>query len=144
MELHQPFLKELYHIYEVIGAKTSPALTDIKKFLRSLLAFYTRERMLALAYHQIVAIEPEFQPVLQQLVAGVTARLGRKIAAFHVAESDDPRAERARIEARFLLNDIDYFCVEAAVVGWDVDRDLAIDVVAERFLDFVSRYGSSA
>jgi len=136
-ELHKPFLEALYKIYDGLGDHADPTVEQARTWLESFLAFYRSERILVQAFAHIYAIEPDFYPIAARIIDTIFQRLAAKLPNFRKLLADDDLAMNAKIEAHLLLQDINYFGIEAVIRNWDLDTAKATTILASRIRDFV-------
>jgi hypothetical protein len=83
---------------------------------------------------EVDVIEPKFDAVVDNTHDRLIARFGRRIPAF--AEAASGQNEEARVRAHLLLLQFDQLCY-AVVVRGNLDRSLAVSVMAEQFCQFI-------
>ena len=142
-ELHRPFLATLYEVYDGLGRHPDPTLEQIGDWVRSFLDFYRRDIILVRAFWNIYSIEPDFNPIAENITETICRRLSVTLPAFRRSLSNDRADAAAKIEARLLLQDIHNFGIEAVIRQWDLDTDIAIAILARRIRAFLSAYGSA-
>jgi AcrR family transcriptional regulator len=136
-ELHQPFLAALYDVYDGLGRHPDPTVEQIGDWVREFLDFYRSEIILVRAYWNIYSIEPDFNPIAENIIATICRRLAATLPAFRHSITDDDQSMPAKIEAHLLLQDINNFGMEAVVRGWDLNTDMAIAILARRIHTFL-------
>ena len=139
-DLHRPFLAALYDVYDGLGRHPDPTVEQIGDWVRSFLEFYRSEIILVRAYWNIYSIEPDFNPIAENITETICRRLAASLPAFSRSVAGD--SMRARIEAHLLLQDVNNFGIEAVVRGWDLDTEMAIAILARRIRAFLSEHGS--
>lgn len=142
-ELHRPFLAALYEVYDGLARHPDPTVDQICEWVRSFLDFYRSEIILVTAFWQIYSIEPDFNPIAENITETICGRLAPTLPAFRKSLSDDDDAMMAKIEAHLLLQDINNFGLEAVVRKWDLDTDKAIVILARRIRAFIRDYGAA-
>lgn len=136
-ELHQPFLEALYKVYDGLGDHADPTVEQASAWLKSFLDFYRSEQILVLAFGHIYAIEPDFYPIAERIIDTIFERLAARQPAFRKLSANDDAAMTAKIEAHFLMQDINYFGMGAVIRNWELDTDKAALILAGRIRDFI-------
>jgi hypothetical protein len=90
----------------------------------------------------MLAIEPGFHPIMIDIIRDIEESWSRSLPAFRVSRSNAPEAMRARIESRLLLRQLNDFCYEVAIFGWDIDIGEGCRIMAGYFRGFLERYGA--
>jgi hypothetical protein len=101
---------------------------------------YRAEKDLIITFSHMLAIEPDFHPVMINIISETEKRWAATIPAFRVPGSDSPLAMRAKIESRLLLRQINDFAYEVAMFDWSIDVTEGCRIVACYFRGFLERY----
>ena len=141
-ELHRPFLARLYQVYDGLAAHPDPTEAQLGDWIRSFLDFYRSEIVLVTAYWQIYSIEPDFNPIAENISETICRRLAPVLPAFDKSLAGDDEGMMAKIEVNLLLQTINNFGVEAVVRKWDLNTDKGIVVVARLIRAFLDQYGA--
>jgi AcrR family transcriptional regulator len=139
-------------IFERAGAAAMPYLTRIRDHdfndptvVRDWLAEVFQQdrsnRQMLQVFSQALKIDKEFLEGAQKLLFELIEELGRKIPAFAVDPDGGPGQRRRWLEAWLLLYDILDQSNQAALDVGAASDPLMLDILADRFVGFVERYG---
>ncbi len=140
LELHAPIRDNIYAIYSRLGKIKKLSIHNTAEWLKLLSYYYDSERILIQAFAQILAIEPEFGPLVSKMISEVCFQLGEYFPAFKKALSDDPKNAEIKAEAYILLEQIDYLCMANAIRHWNVNADASMRVVARNICHFIESH----
>jgi len=139
-ELHSQFVPSLNAIYDEVLVHVDPTEAQLIDWIERVVDFYRREKVLIVAFSHMSTIEPEFHPIMVQLVEANEQRWGQHLRAFKVPFEDSPLATAAKIESRLLQRQLNDFCFEVAIFDWDIDIKEGCRIVAHHFRSFLDRY----
>jgi AcrR family transcriptional regulator len=141
----QALLGEAFGLSDVPGEVANPtnlAVADlstpaaVRGWLRSYVGVWQTHRLLARAWMEGDAIDPELRAMTDRRIARAVEALTTRIVEAHRARGASIEPEQARAEAALMDLELQYFCYH--VVG----RDL--DVSVEAGLDAMTRHWHSA
>lgn len=131
------YLAELIDDYASLGRVSAPRLADIVAWIERIVDLWSRSRQDFAALSLLLRQDPELMAHRERTYRITVARLGEVIPAFHRASSGD---EEARIRAHILLLALEDLCYELVISRWEVDRALAIRILAEEFARFINEF----
>lgn len=111
---------------------------EVHSWLTDLFAMDRENRNILRVFVQASAIEPEFNPQAHQQIAAWIVALGEAIPAFAL-DSESPRHRRRWLEAWLLIYEILDQSNHAALDSGIAADPIVLDILTERFLDFVQR-----
>ena len=141
-ELHKPFIQLLYAVYDDLGQIPDPSVEQLCGWIDGFLDFYRANEVLVRAYAAIYAVEPDFYPIAEAVTDTIFRRLAKTLPAFERVLWDHPDAMTARIEAHFLLQDVNNLGIEVVTRHWKLDTAAATVFMAKRLRSFISTYRS--
>lgn len=109
---------------------------EARNWLCELFAMDRRNRLLLRVFVQASAVEPDFNQQAHEQIAAWIDALGEEIPAFAL-RTDDPRDRRRWLEAWLLVYEILDQSNHAALDSGIATDPVVIDILADRFLDFV-------
>ncbi len=142
--LHAAFAPRLYAHYDVLLEYDDPTEAQLIDWVERLVGLYRAERDLMVAFAHMLAIEPEFHPIMINIIRETEERWAERIPAFRVPGSNAPDAMRARIESRLLLRQLNDFCYEVAIFEWPIDIEEGCRILGGYFRRFLERYGAGS
>ena len=108
---------------DAFGADRQPAFAAARRARQEI------EPYAMMAQHALQAVARTHDEVIRVLSSG--------IAAFRTALKKSTAGREARIKASLLLMQLDEFNYFLAIRGWDVDYDMAVEVMATQFRRFI-------
>jgi len=141
-ELHAQFAPSINAIYDEVLVHDDPTEAQLIGWLERVVDFYRREKVLIVAFSHMSTIEPDFHPIMVQLVEANEKRWGQRLPAFRAPFENTPLATAAKIESRLLQRQLNDFCFEVAIFDWDIDFKEGCRIVASHFRSFLERYKS--
>ncbi len=139
-ELHAEFAPRLSAVYDLLLRFPDPTEQQLIDWIMQVVALYRAEKDLIVTFAHLLAIEPDFHPIMINIISETEQRWAAAIPAFRVPGSSSPLAMQARIESRLLLRQINDFCYEVAIFGWDIDVTEGCRIMAGYFRSFLDRY----
>ena len=139
-ELHAEFAPRLYAVYDILLSYPDPTEQQLVDWIMKVVELYRAEKDLIVTFAHLLAIEPDFHPIMINIISETEQRWAATIPAFRVPGSSSPLAMQARIESRLLLRQINDFCYEVAIFGWDIDVTEGCRIMAGYFRSFLDRY----
>jgi AcrR family transcriptional regulator len=139
-ELHAEFAPRLYTVYDILLNFPDPTEQQLIDWIKRVVELYQAEKDLIVTFAHLLAIEPDFHPIMINIISETEQRWAATIPAFRVPGSSSPLAMQARIESRLLLRQINDFCYEVAIFGWDIDVTEGCRIMAGYFRSFLDRY----
>lgn len=139
-ELHAEFAPRLYAVYDILLNFPDPTEQQLIHWIMRVVELYRAEKDLIVTFAHLLAIEPDFHPIMINIISETEQRWAATIPAFRVPGSSSPLAMQARIESRLLLRQINDFCYEVAIFGWDIDVTEGCRIMAGYFRSFLDRY----
>jgi AcrR family transcriptional regulator len=139
-ELHAEFAPRLYAVYDILLDYPDPTEQQLVDWIMQVVELYRAEKELIVTFSHMLAIEPDFHPIMINIISETEKRWAATIAAFRVPGSVSPLAMRAKIESRLLLRQINDFCYEVAMFGWDIDVTEGCRIMAGYFRRFLDSY----
>jgi AcrR family transcriptional regulator len=136
--LHDEFKPRIFEVYRTFAESPSPTFDHIAACIDRLLDFYAREKQLIIAFGQMMVVEPEFVPVVDQQARDIMEYWGRSIPALAVMLDDGHRGEIARIDGRLMLSQLNDFCYGMVVYRWTIDRADGLRIMARNVSRFIS------
>lgn len=113
------------------------AFPAVRQWIAAIFATDRANRQLLRVFTQANSDEPTFTASAQDFVAGLVTGLGRKIPAFAI-DRDRPEQQRRWLEAWLLIYEL---LDQSNRAAWDrsmANEPLMIDILATRFVDFIS------
>lgn len=138
--LHAEFSPRLYAHYDLLLDYNDPTEAQLIDWVQRLVDLYRREKDLIVTFAHMLAIEPEFHPIMIDIIRQTEDRWAERLPAFRVPGSNMPDAMRARIESRLLLRQLNDFCYEVAIFDWPIDVEEGCRIVGGYFRAFLERY----
>ena len=139
-ELHAEFAPRLSAVYDILLKYPDPTEQQLIDWIKQLVALYHAEKDLIVTFAHLLAIEPDFYPIMINIISETEKRWAETIPAFRVPGSNSPLAMRAKIESRLLLRQINDFCYEVAIFNWSIDVTEGCRIIAGYFRTFLDRY----
>lgn len=123
--IHDEFWPHLFELYSGFLSLRNPSDKAVARWLRSIVDYYQTNKPLAMAFQQMVAIEPEFQPITDHISIEIIRTIANSSPKLKHVLDETQRGRQARVEARLFLEQLDDFCYAVAVRGWMEDpRDV--------------------
>jgi AcrR family transcriptional regulator len=141
-ELHAIFSPKLAAVFDRVLAFENPTEDDLAGWIAGMVELYRQEKDQIVNSAHMLAIEPGFHPIMIDIIRDIEESWSRSLPAFRVSRSNAPEAMRARIESRLLLRQLNDFCYEVAIFGWDIDIGEGCRIMAGYFRGFLERYGA--
>lgn len=132
-------MPEAWQLWHELAGFDHPSEAVIKDWLRRRLALYHRHRAMFLMMREAVALEPAGAAAVTRTHEEVIHVLANGIPAFRRALARTSAGQLAHIRACLLLMQLDEFTYTLAVRGWDVNNEIAIDVMSGQIRTFISR-----
>lgn len=129
------YAEELIDDYASLGQTSRPDLMDVVTWIERIVGLWSRSRKDFAALALLLRQSPELMAHRMRTYRTTIARLGEKIPAFRQADSGVD--EEARIRAHMLLLALEDLCYELVISKWQVDRALAIRILARDFARFL-------
>ena len=130
-------MPEAWQLWDELAQCARPGESVIKDWLRRRLALYHRHRSMFSMMREAVALEPAGAAAVTRTHDEVIHVLASGISAFKRALARTPAGQLARIRACLLLMQLDEFTYTLAVRGWDVNNEIAIDVMSAQIQTFI-------
>lgn len=121
--------------YGSLADHADPDVQQIGAWIRHILALWRNQRQAMITLSSLLRQDPELVARRAQTYRKTVAKLGQGIPAFALAASGT--SEEAQIRAHLLLIELEDLCYELVISGWQVDEDIAINVVAGHFREFI-------
>lgn len=105
------------------------------------IARFRKNAHLIRAIREAASIEPAF--FRDHTIAhhdGIIENLGRTVTAFRRASSHAPANHRVRMKAHFLIRQMQMFCYDVAVTGWEDGREVGQCLLVGQFLSFIEEH----
>ena len=131
--LHDEFWPRLFKLYGGLSAMSNPSEQALARWVGTLLDFYRSERTLVVAFQQMMVIEPEFEPFVNQISQQVIQAFANSSPALACLLEESKRGRRARVDARLLLEQLDDFLYAAVVHDWMEDVEDGLRIMARNF-----------
>jgi hypothetical protein len=131
-------MPEAWQLWHELAGLTNPSEDVIKDWLRRRLALYHHHRSMFLMMREAVALEPAGAAAVTRTHDEVIHVLASGIPAFRKALASTPAGQLAHIRACLLLMQLDEFTYTLAVRGWDVNNEIAIDVMSGQIKSFIT------
>ncbi len=131
-------MPEAWQLWHELAGLANPSESVIKDWLRRRLALYHRHRSMFLMMREAVALEPAGAAAVTRTHDEVIHVLASGITAFRKALAATPAGQLAHIRACLLLMQLDEFTYTLAVRGWDVNNEIAIDVMSGQIKSFIT------
>ena len=139
-ELHAEFGPRLSAVYDILLNFPDPTEQQLIDWIMRVVELYRAEKDLIVTFSHMLAIEPDFHPIMINIISETEKRWAATIPAFRVPSSDSPLAMRAKIESRLLLRQINDYAYEVAMFDWSIDVTEGCRIVAGYFRGFLDRY----
>jgi AcrR family transcriptional regulator len=131
-------MPEAWQLWHELADSGNPSESVLKDWLRRRLALYHRHRSMFLMMREAVALEPAGAAAVVRTHDEVIHVLATGINAFRKALARSAAGQLAHIRACLLLMQLDEFTYTLAVRGWDVDNEIAIDVMSAQIKGFIA------
>jgi len=131
-------MPEAWQLWHELASLDNPSETVLKDWLRRRLALYHRHRAMFLMMREAVALEPAGAAAVTRTHEEVIHVLAAGIPAFRRALARTAAGQLAHIRACLLLMQLDEFTYTLAVRGWEVNNEIAIDVMSGQIKGFIS------
>ena len=131
--LHDEFWPRLFKLYDGLSATQNPTEQALARWIGTLLDFYRSERTLVIAFQQMMVIEPEFEPIVNQISLEIIRMFASSSPALACLLEESRRGRRARVDARLVLEQLDDFLYAAVVHDWMEDVEDGVRVMARNF-----------
>ena len=131
-------MPEASRLWHELAALGDPSEGVIKDWLRRRLALYHRHRSMFLMMREAVALEPAGAAAVVRTHDEVIHVLAAGMSAFKKALARSASGQLAHIRACLLLMQLDEFTYTLAVRGWDVNNEIAIDVMSAQLKSFIA------
>ena len=135
--LHDEFRPRIFEVYKKFAEHGAPDRVHIARCIDGLLDFYEREKQLIIAFGQMMVVEPEFIPVVDQQARDIMDYWGRSIPALAIMLDEGHRGEVARIDGRLMLSQLNDFCYGMVVYRWKIDRADGLRIMARNISRFM-------
>ena len=123
--------------YGSLGRYRDPDTAQIAAWIKRILALWRSQRDSMDTLASLVRQDAQIGARRTRAYTRTIARLGDGIPAFAVAASGTN--EEAHIRAHLLLIELENLCYELVISEWPVNEDMAVNVLAEHFRDFIER-----
>ncbi|HLG90444.1 MAG TPA: helix-turn-helix domain-containing protein [Alphaproteobacteria bacterium] len=131
--LHDEFWPRLFALYRGLAEMRDSGEQALARWVRTILDFYRSEKTLVVAFQQMMVIEPEFEPTVNQISLEVIRTLAASRASLGHLLEKSRRGRSARVEARLVLEQLDDFLYAAVVHDWMEEVDDGVRVMARNF-----------
>ena len=139
-ELHAEFSPRLAAVFDQLLTFDNPTEQDLVDWIGRLVNLYRAEKNQIVTSAHMLAIEPAFHPIMIDIIRDIEQRWAQRIPAFRISGSNAPESMRAQIESRLLLRQLNDYCYEVAIFGWQIDITEGARIMAGYFRDFIERY----
>jgi len=136
--LHDQFRPLMFAQYRKFAEPGPPDLAGIVRWIDQLLDFYAQEKRLIIAFGQMMVVEPEFTPVVEQQSRDILGSWADSIPSLAVMRQDTPAGAIARIDGRLILSQLNDFCYGLVVYEWRIDRRDGLHIMARNLSRFIS------
>ena len=123
--------------YGSLGRYRDPDTAQIATWIKHILALWRSQRDSMDTLASLVRQDAQIGARRTRAYTRTIARLGDGIPAFAVAASGTNK--EAHIRAHLLLIELENLCYELVISEWPVNEDMAVNVLAEHFRDFIER-----
>ena len=123
--------------YGSLGRYRDPDTAQIATWIKHRLALWRSQRDSMDTLASLVRQDAQIGARRTRAYTRTIARLGDGIPAFAVAASGTNK--EAHIRAHLLLIELENLCYELVISEWPVNEDMAVNVLAEHFRDFIER-----
>ena len=123
--------------YGSLGRYRDPDTAQIAAWIKHILTLWRSQRDSMDTLASLVRQDAQTGARRTRAYTRTIARLGEGIPAFAVAASGTN--EEAHIRAHLLLIELENLCYELVISEWPVSEDVAVNVLAEHFRDFIER-----
>ncbi len=123
--------------YGSLGRYRDPDTAQIAAWIKHILTLWRSQRDSMDTLASLVRQDAQIGARRTRAYTRTIARLGEGIPAFAVAASGTN--EEAHIRAHLLLIELENLCYELVISEWPVSEDVAVNVLAEHFRDFIER-----
>jgi AcrR family transcriptional regulator len=130
-------MPSVWQLWRELAQYGKPTEAQIVSWLERRLDLYHAHRALFETLKQAVAIEPIGLQAVDATHDQTIAVLATGIPAFALATGRPHGSDDIQIRAHLLMIQLDEFNYLLAVRGWNVDRKLAVQVMARQFLRFI-------
>jgi AcrR family transcriptional regulator len=130
-------MPSVWQLWRELAAFGDPTEAQIAEWLTRRLALYGAHRALFATLREAVAIEPIGNMAVAETHDETIRVLANGIPAFALALGTRPFSQELRVRAHLLLMQLDEFNSVLAIRGWDVDRALAVRVMAQQFRRYI-------
>jgi AcrR family transcriptional regulator len=130
-------MPQVWQLWRELAAFGDPTEAQLIDWLKRRLALYGTHRSLFATLREAVAIEPIGNTAVAEAHDETIRVLATGIPAFALALGNQPGGEELRVRAHLLLMQLDEFNSVLAIRGWQVDRDLAVRVMAQQFRRYI-------
>jgi AcrR family transcriptional regulator len=131
-------MPEAWQLWHELAGFGEPGDSVLKDWLRRRLALYHRHRSMFLMMREAVALEPAGAAAVVRTHDEVIHVLASGLNAFRKALARSAAGQLAHIRACLLLMQLDEFTYTLAVRGWDVNNEIAIDVMSAQIKAFIT------
>lgn len=142
--LHDEFWPRLFALYQGLSEMRDPTEQSFGQWIRKVLDFYRSERTLVIAFQQMMVIEPEFEPTVNQVSLEVMKALAASSPSLAYLLEESKRGRRARMDARLLLEQLDDFFYAAVAHDWIEDVDDGVVIMARNLQRLVEDLGRAS
>lgn len=122
--------------YGSLGRIADPDTAQIAIWIKHILALWRSQKNSMDTLASLVRQDPQIGARRTQTYTHTIARLGEGIPAFALAASGTD--EEAHVRAHLLLIELEDLCYELVISEWPVNEDMAVNVVAGHFRDFIA------
>lgn len=136
--LHDEFKPRIFEVYKTFAEHKSPTPDHIAACIGRLLDFYAEEKQLIIAFGQMMVVEPEFVPIVDQQAREIMDYWGRSIPSLAAMLDGGHLGEIARIDGRLMLSQLNDFCYGMVVYRWKIDRADGLRIMARNVSRFIS------
>lgn len=137
--LLEVYLANLIDDYASLSGGPIPDLSEIVTWIERIVGLWRKSRKDFAALSSLLRQDRELMAHRERSYRVTIARLGETIPAFNRVSNGD---EAARIRAHMLLLALEDLCYELVISGWDVDPELAIQLLAQDFARFIGEYAA--
>lgn len=130
--LLEGLLPEVHALYQELLSHPRPSEADVRQFVERFFAFYASHGELISASVQAEAADRTYSHRVETLSWSL-------VALFAPPGRAARRKNPEQVQALALVEELDRLAYFIEVRGWDVERSVAIDVIAEHWLRFLAR-----